>query len=159
MEQWYKKHPEIQDLEKKAMQNVWPSAKYCYLPSGDAGWIVHVRPIINGEHREWIFLIKYPFDHPSVESSIKCYPIKPNYYELQKIVDTSNITPKTIPFVHYDIDNNMYFPICKEDGDRKYIIRHADVALAMACRWITVFELGLTDQATWTLFQKKPMWE
>lgn len=156
MEQWYEKHPEIQDLEKKAMQNVCPSAQYCYLPSGEAGWIVHVRPVINGKRKEWNFLIKYPFDHPSVESSIRCYPIKPNFYDLQKMVDTSTITPKTLPYILFDIDNNMYLPLCKEGAGRG--IRHAEIAYARACKWMTVFERGLTDQDIWTLFQKKPMW-
>lgn len=158
MDQWYEKHPEIQDFEKRAMQNVCPSAKYCYLPSGDAGWIVHIRPHIKGECKEWTLLIKYPFDYPSVENSFRFYLIKPNYYDLQKSVSLSNITPKTIPYIIFDTDNNMYYlPLCKED-DKRCIIRHATVAFRIVCRWITVFELGLTDQAIWTLLQDEPKW-
>lgn len=50
-----------------------------------------------------------------------------------------------------------YLPLCKED-DKRCIIRHATVAFRIACRWITVFELELTDQAIWTLLQKEPKW-
>ncbi len=157
MKQWYEKHPEIQDMEKKAMQNVCPSAKYCYLPSGDAGWIVNVRTLIKGERKEWIFLIKYPSDHPSIDGSIRCYLIKPTYYDLQGLVDISNIEPKTIPYILFDTENNMYYlPLCKE-GDRRGI-RHAEIAYAGACQWMRIFELAITDQTTWAQFQRKPLW-
>ena len=52
------------------MQNICPFAKDCYIPSGDVGWIINVRPLIKGVRKEWIFLIKYPSEHPSVEDRL-----------------------------------------------------------------------------------------
>lgn len=73
------------------------------------------------------------------DASIKVYPVKPNYEEMKKMVDNSNVMPKIIP--HLLLDNNcsqIYLSISPFDFDMS-----ATTALAKAMRWVTVFELGL----------------
>ena len=74
------------------------------------------------------------------------------------MVARSRVTPKTIPHLLTDEQGQLY--MCTQDrnrieagvnkGDR---VDTAASCLRYAMRWITVFELGLIDQRTWTLFQ------
>lgn len=78
---------------------------------------------------------------------------------MMKMVNRSNVTPKTIPHLLRDETNQIY--MCTQDRNNIYAshekggkVTTAAACLRFAMRWITVFELGLIDQKTWSLFHE-----
>ena len=159
--EWYQTNPQLQKLEIKAMADIHPDAKMGYLPNGKMYWTIRIHPVVCGKRKDWTLLAVYDSDHPQQRwgGSVKFYPVKPNYDEMMKMVNRSNVTPKTIPHLLRDEDNQIY--MCTQDrnnieaGHNKgEKVTTAAACLRFAMRWITVFELGLIDQKTWSLFQK-----
>ena len=159
--EWYQTNPQLQKLEIKAMADIRPDAKMGYLPNGKMYWTIRIHPVVCGKRKDWTLLAVYDSDHPQQRwgGSVKFYPVKPNYDEMMKMVNRSNVTPKTIPHLLRDEDNQIY--MCTQDrnnieaGHNKgEKVTTAAACLRFAMRWITVFELGLIDQKTWSLFQK-----
>jgi len=98
----------------------------------------------------------YDDDHPQKGwgGSVKVYPVKPNFNEMLAMVNRSSVTPKTIPHMVRDNDQQLY--MCTQHRDNIRIDERcfsAAEGLRYAMRWITVFELGLIDQITWSKFQ------
>jgi len=158
--QWYKKRPELLRRELLAMQNIKPEAKSGFMSDGKMCWTVRLRPIVCGKRKDWTVLMVYDDDHPQIRwgGSVKVYPVKPNISEMQTMVSNSSVTPKSIPHLLRDENQQLY--MCTNHIDNIHDGREGDplVTSAAAClrfamRWITVFELGLIDQKTWTLFQ------
>ena len=159
--QWYQTNPQLQRLEIKAMADIHPDAKMDYLPNGKMCWTVRLRPVVCGKRKDWTLLAVYDSDHPQQRwgGSVKFYPVQPNYEEMVQMVQKSCVTPKDIPHLLRDDDNQIY--MCTQDkgkifaGHRKgEKVTTAAACLRFAMRWITVFELGLIDQKTWSLFQQ-----
>jgi hypothetical protein len=76
---------------------------------------------------------------------------------MMQLVNRSNVVPKSIPHLLHDEDNQIY--LCTQHKDNIYHghnkgerVTTAAACLRYAMRWVTVFELGLIDQKTWTLF-------
>ena len=78
-EQWYKKSPELYQMEIDAMKTVCPKASYGFLDTGQMYWKVPY----HGKERKWLLLIVYDSEHPHQGRSTRCYPIVPNYEELK----------------------------------------------------------------------------
>ena len=158
--QWYQTNPSLQRMEIAAMHDIQPGARYGFLPNGKMYWQIQIHPVnVKGERHDWTLLAVYDEDHPQQRwgGSVKFYPVCPNYQEMMQMVNRSYVTPKTIPHLLRDDDGQMY--MCSQDrnrveaghntGDRVYT---AATGLRLAMRWINVFELGILDQQTWTLF-------
>jgi hypothetical protein len=78
---------------------------------------------------------------------------------MMQLVMRSEVTPKTIPHLLRDEKNQAY--MCTQNMDNIYAshkkggkVTTAAACLRFAMRWITIFELGLIDQETWSLFQE-----
>lgn len=151
MVQWYESNKQLFDEEVRYMTEVMPTATYGFLKNGNMYWNIVVQPIVAGERKNWMLLAVYDPDYPQGNrgGAIKFYPIKPSYDEMTEMVQDSPVTPKTIP--HLMRDENYNIHISYVDSERTVII-NAATALAHIMRWITVFELGMIDQKTWTLF-------
>ena len=158
--EWYQTNPALQRAEIKAMADFHPDAKMGYLPNGKMYWTMRIHPVVCGQRKDWTLLAVYDSDHPQQRwgGSVKFYPVKPNYQEMQRMVAKSSVTPKTIPHLLTDSDGQIY--MCTQDRNNIYAdtqqggkVTSAAACLRFAMRWITVFELGLIDQKTWTLFQ------
>ena len=158
--EWYRTNPQLQRLEIQAMADIHPDAKMGYLPNGKMYWQIRIRPVVCGKRKDWTLLAVYDSDHPQQRwgGSVKFYPVKPNYAEMMDLVNRSRVTPKCIPHLLRDESNQIY--MCTQARSNIHAGREAGekVTTAAAClrfamRWITVFELGLIDQQTWTLFQ------
>ncbi len=159
--QWYQTNPALQKAEIKAMADIHPDAKMGYLPNGRMYWTVRLHPVVCGKRKDWTLLAVYDPDHPQARwgGSVKFYPVKPNYNEMMQLVNQSRVTPKTIPHLLTDEDNQIY--MCTQHKDNIHpgthkgeLVTTAAACLRFAMRWITVFELGLIDQKTWSLFQE-----
>ena len=159
--EWYQTNPQLQKLEIKAMADIHPDAKMGYLPNGKMYWQVRIRPVVCGQRKDWTLLAVYDSDHPQQRwgGSVKFYPVKPNYDEMMKMVNCSKVTPKTIPHMLRDGYNQMYMSIPDENNiyashERSSKVTTAAAYLRFAMGWITVFELGLIDQKTWSFFHE-----
>ena len=159
--EWYQTNPQLQRLEIKAMADIHPDARMGYLPNGKMYWTIRIHPVVCGSRKDWTLLAVYDSDHPQQRwgGSVKFYPVKPNYDEMMKMVNHSRVTPKTIPHLLRDDDNQIY--MCTQDRNNIYAgqsrgqkVTTAAACLRFAMRWITVFELGLIDQKTWSLFHE-----
>ncbi len=159
--QWYELNPALQKAEIKAMADIHPDAKMGYLPNGKMYWTMRLRPVVCGSRKDWTLLAVYDPDHPQKRwgGSVKFYPVKPNYQEMMEMVNRSSVTPKSIPHLLRDEDKQIY--MCTQHMDnvhdgqhRGELVTTAAACLRFAMRWITVFELGLIDQTTWSLFQQ-----
>ena len=158
--QWYKQNSALQRAEIQAMLDIKQDAKYNFLPNEKMYWTVRLRPVICGKRKDWTILMVYDEDHPQVRwgGSLKVYPVKPNIDEMQALVDRAFVSPKTIPHLLRDDDQQLY--MCTQHTDNVHAGRNrgekvttAAACLRFAMRWITVFELGLIDQTTWSKFQ------
>jgi len=155
--QWYQRDPQLQRDEIAAMLDIKPDAQQKFLPSGKMAWSVRLYPVICGKRKDWTILMVYDDDHPHKDwgGSVKVYPVKPNFNEMVSMVNRSSVTPKTIPHMLRDNDQQLY--MCTQHMDNIRIdneIFSAAEGLRYAMRWITVFELGLIDQITWSRFQE-----
>lgn len=159
--EWYQTNPQLQKLEIKAMADIHPDAKMGYFPNGKMYWTIRIHPVVCGKRKDWTLLAVYDSDHPQQRwgGSVKFYPVKPNYDEMMQMVNRSKVTPKTIPHLLRDEDNQIY--MCTQDRNNIYAghnkgekVTTAAACLRFAMRWITVFELGLIDQKTWSLFHE-----
>lgn len=169
MKQWYENNRVLLDAEIELMACIMPDAKYGFLSDGRLYWNITIRPVICGKRKNWTFLAVYDSDHPrhSFGGSVKFYPVKPNYIEMVHLVNSSNVVPKTIPHLLRDDLNQIY--ICTNAYSSLVIPTSksrtrnfqqlcekvsAATSLRYAMRWVTVFELGLIDQKTWSLFHE-----
>ena len=158
--EWYQTNPQLQRLEIQAMADIQPSAKMGYLPNGKMYWQIRIHPVVCGSRKDWTLLAVYDSDHPQQRwgGSVKFYPVKPNYTEMMQMVNKSRVVPKKIPHLLSDETHQLY--MCTQDRNNIYAgakgekVTTAAACLRFAMRWITVFELGLIDQKTWTLFQE-----
>ncbi|MBG0787548.1 MAG: hypothetical protein H0S79_20860 [Anaerolineaceae bacterium] len=159
--QWYQTNPLLQKAEISAMMEINPDAKWGYLPNQKMYWQIRIHPVICGSRKDWTLLAVYDSDHPQkrYSGSVRFYPAKPNYLEMVERVNQSMVKPKTIPHLWRDKDKQFYF--CSQDvrnihagrgkGEK---VTTAAACLRFAMRWITIFELGLIDQKTWSLFHQ-----
>ena len=159
--QWYQVNPALQRAEIQAMAEINPDAKMGYLPNGKMYWTIRLRPVVCGNRKDWTLLAVYDEDHPQQRwgGSVKFYPVKPNYTEMMQLVNASSVTPKSIPHLLRDSDQQIY--MCTQHQNNIHAGHHkgekvttAAACLRFASRWITVFELGLIDQKTWSLFHE-----
>ena len=160
--QWYEQKPDMMKIEIAAMADMQPNAKYDFLPNGKMYWQLQIHPDIAGVRKHWVFLAVYDEDHPQKRwgGSVKFYPVKPNYQDMCEMVEKSSVTPKHIPHLLTDDNDQIY--MCTQNyklilagrkkGER---ISSAATGLRFAIVWANYFEYGLLDQKIWTLFQRE----
>ncbi|MDR0839712.1 MAG: hypothetical protein LBN99_08765 [Oscillospiraceae bacterium] len=156
-EQWYNTNRRLLEAEIAAMEDFIPNPrqrKRGFLEDGKMYWQVAVGPKVAGRQRTWVLLMVYDSDHPQVRwgGSVKVYPVSPNINEMQQLVNNSRITPKTIPHLLSGPGGLYMCSAHTSDVHAGEQITSAAQCLRFAMRWINVFELGLRDQKTWTLF-------
>lgn len=148
--QWYEKFPELYQKEINSMELVCPKASHGFFITGQMYWKIPCVPFINGERKKWILLILYDSNYPHRGQSVKCYPIKPDYDAIRRIVLESNVNPKIVPHCILDGNGMMYFS-SDRIGDM-CITRSATSELRRAYRWVTCFELGIQNQNVWDMW-------
>lgn len=146
-DQWYKKHPELYQMEIDAMKTVCPEASHGFLDTGQMYWIAPCFSIANGQQKKWTLFLLYDSDYPHRDHSVRCYPIKPNYDEIKRTLLESEVIPKTIPHCIQDEKGMVYFSTERAGDDG--IITSATSELRRAFRWIYYFECGVQDQNIW----------
>lgn len=157
--EWYQSNPQLQEIEIITMNELYPDAKLGYLPNGRMYWIIIIHPVIFGEEKEWTLLAVYDSDHPHKKwgGSVKIYPVRPNYNEMQEMVNKSSVSPKGVPHLMDDDDNQIYLAsstICnrEEYKSEDELATLAVTQIRYALRWITIFEVGLVEQKVWSVF-------
>lgn len=153
--QWYETNPGLQQAEIQAMLAFHPTAQYGFLRDGRMYWQVRIRPDVLGERKDWTFLAVYDEDHPKQRwgGSVKFYPVSPNYEEMKARVEESSVTPKTIPHMLHDSENQLY--LCSQHRDlveAGKMVTSASACLRNVIYWVNMFEWGLLDQAIWDEF-------
>lgn len=122
--EWYQTNPKLQEVEIRAMNELYPDAKLGYLPDGRMYWIIILRPVIFGEEKEWTLLAVYDSDHPHKKwgGSVKIYPVRPNYNEMMQMLDISSVTPKdSIPHLIRDNSDCLFLDtlfFCDEEDNK-----------------------------------------
>lgn len=159
--QWYESNPALQEAEIAAMRAFEPDAQFGYLPDGKMFWPIRIRPEIAGERKDWTFLAVYDADHPQKRwgGSVKFYPVSPSYDEMRRMVEASSVTPKFIPHMLRDEDDQMYlctqhYQLVKAGHSAGEEVTSAAACLRMAMVWVNYFEYGLHDQEIWSEFQR-----
>jgi len=162
--EWHRSNPDLLRLEIQAMSEIHPDAKMGYLPNGKLYWQIRIHPVVCGSRKDWTLLAVYDSDHPKQRwgGSVKFYPVKPNYSEMMQMVQRSHVVPKNITHIPHmlpDSENQLY--LCSQDmnnihdgTDDTRKITTAAACLRFVMRWITVFELALIDEDTWSDFEK-----
>ena len=162
MMQWYEENKLLFDREIEGMKCIVPDTKYDFLSDGRMYWIITIHPVVCGKQSNLTFLAVYDSDYPHRKrgGSVKFYPMKPNYDEMMQMVNISEVFPKTIPHLLKDDFNQIYicslpYPILSTPRTmRVEEIASASTCLRNVMRWVSVFQLGLIDQKTWTLFHR-----
>lgn len=157
--EWYLSNPWLQKTEIEAMNKLYPDAKRGYLPDDRMYWTIILRPVIFGEEKEWTLLAVYDSDHPHKKwgGSVKIYPVRPNFNEMQEMVNNASVNPKKISHLLIDNDRNIYLASCVLCNRKEYNNENESATLAVtqiqyALRWITIFEVGLVEQKVWSVF-------
>ena len=166
--QWYNR-PEMQQLvnaEKEAMKPFlgkmeW--GKNCgVLSDGRMYWKVRQRIKMDDLYdTTYTIMLVYEPDHPRAQhgTSVHAYLMAPNNLDyLQKRVNLSNRTPKTINHVLTDREGNKYLCTATPQDYGTSLsgakgMLSAKQSLLYAIKWLHHFECGLLSQAHWNKFQ------
>lgn len=118
--QWYVDYPELYQQEIDAMKTVCSEAAHGFLDTGQMYWKVPCVPIIHGKRKEWVLLLLYDSDYPYHGQSVRCYPTKPNYDEIRRIMFESDVNPKIVPHCTRDTNGMIYFST-ERVGDNRVV--------------------------------------
>lgn len=112
--EWYQSNSQLQEIEIKEMNALYPNAKWVYLPNGQMYWTIIIHPVIFGEEKEWTLLAVYDSDHPHKKwgGPLKIYPVRPNYNKMLEMVNNSLTWPKCVPHLLSDNDSQIYLSSC-----------------------------------------------
>ena len=152
--QWYINDPNFRAREIAAVQSFSPNAKFGFLPDSRMYWLIPVSPVINNNKQRWMIKIIYDQNHPErkIGGSIRVYIINPQYTEIMEMIKEATISPKVIPHCIMDSEGLLIDIFWERNQTQYQIVKSATSAICGAFRWISVFNLGLKDQETWTLF-------
>ena len=162
--QWYETNKDLYNAEIAAMRKEFnnPNLQPKFMDDGRMYWVVTAKPNLGREYTtmKYKLLLVYDADHPKVRygSSVKVYPVNPSINELQSYVNRlPSVTPKNIPHTLVDSTGARY--LCTADttnvsDDITRGITSAVTSYRFAFRWLTIFELGIRDPATWAKFQR-----
>ena len=167
--QWYETNKDLYNAEVAAMRKEFnnPYLQPKFMNDGRMYWVVNTKPNLgkdeNGKEYKTLkykLLLVYDADHPKVRygSSVKVYLVSPSIYELQSYVNRlPGVMPKNIPHTLVDSAGVRY--LCTADtlnvsDDIMRGITSAVTSYRFAFRWLTIFELGIRDPATWAKFQR-----
>ncbi|MDY2886395.1 MAG: hypothetical protein SOT84_12230 [Bariatricus sp.] len=165
--QWYDTDEELYGAEIKGMRWFFPQAKCGFFKSNGAmWWAVDVIDKTKQKDKVWRLLIVYDQNHPlnqkvRKQSSVKVYPIKPSYSEIQDMMSNWSAEEQVCAgFRFYRDDNGAYLDIGPTDvnplpNENPEVILSAAGAALRAKNWIDLFERSLFDENYRRIFCNK----
>lgn len=157
--QWYKMDSELYALEVEAMKSFYPHAKLGYMSTTrDMYWIIHF-PKHKQQKESWTVILLYDKDYPTKQfiglPSIKVYPVKPNYAEIEEMVKIWSIEEQKAALSKYrfkkDYAGNYYLNIGKISLTERHVLSAAGIALCVE-NWIELFENSMVNEKYRRLF-------
>jgi hypothetical protein len=150
---WYERDKDLFNAEVAAMSRYFPAFKLQKLETGHLCWQGVIETGIG--YSPWHLLVMYDHNHPSNDSyggSIKIYSLEPDLEQYKA----------TIPHLLRDANQQIYLCTArKEDVNANTVISNvgkvtttAASSLAWAVKWITVFELWVSEKITLNQFQE-----
>ena len=150
LKQWYENNPELLEAEIAAMQRFFPQFELKKLNDGRLYWEGSVEPGIYeskfGVKKTYYLMAVYQQNHPHQQmgSSVYVYPVLPSVEEISR--ELYEKTGKNPSHLLKDSDGNLY--LCTATTDSVKVgetVTTAASVMAWAIKWLTAFELVLTD--------------
>ena len=149
--QWYKRDPELLEMEKMAMARAFSNFELGKLDDGRLYWIGSVTPGIYetkfGERRTYNLMAVYQQNHPEQKmgSSVFVYPLLPDAEELMEELHRKK---GAYPSHILRDANNQRYLCTAESSDVKTgnTVTTAASVIGWAVKWLMAFELVLTGE-------------
>lgn len=149
---WYENDPELYQLEVMAMTRKESPFRNFQLrkeSDGRLSWLGQVAPgLLKGGRRTYVLHAVYDHNHPhnsTFGGSVKVYMLDPDLDELKDRIK--------IPHLLRDSTGSVYLCTARhEDVKVGKINTSAASSLAWAVKWISMFELYLSDEITYEQF-------
>jgi hypothetical protein len=149
---WYENDPELYRLEVQAMTRRESPFRHFQLRKEEDGrlsWLGTVSPgLLKGGKRTYVLHAVYDHNHPhnsTFGGSVKVYVLDPDMDELSQRLK--------IPHLLRDSAGSVYLCTARhEDFKAGKVSTSAASALAWAVKWISLFELYLSDEVTYDQF-------
>jgi hypothetical protein len=149
---WYENDPELYQLEVQAMtrhESPFRDFKLRKESDGRLAWIGQVSPgLLKGGKRTYTLHAVYDHNHPhnsTFGGSVKVYMLDPDLDEMSQRI--------RIPHLLRDAAGSVYLCTARhEDFKAGRVTTSAASALAWAVKWISLFELYLSDEITYEQF-------
>lgn len=164
---WYEENPELLSDEISLIKNEFPNAEQYILPNKKITYRIDMPIVVKGRVKIWTLLAVYNDDYPQIKKGdyfdyypIKIYPVKPNFSEIQLMINNSKVLPHDIFRMMRDDNNQIFFATnwtndyrFKKEGRYWSCTRQ----LRLVKIGITLFENGLINQNIWSELTKCPM--
>lgn len=149
---WYENDPELYQLEVQAMtrrESPFRTFQLRKETDGRLSWLGQVSPgLLKGGKRTYTLHAVYDHNHPhnsSFGGSVKVYVLDPDLDDLSQRLK--------IPHLLRDSTGSVYLCTARhEDFKAGKVTTSAASALAWAVKWISLFELYLSDEVTYDQF-------
>jgi hypothetical protein len=149
---WYENDPELYRLEVQAMKRPESPFRHFQLrkeADGRLAWLGHITPgLLKGGQRSYALHAVYDHNHPhnsSYGGSVKVYMLDPDLDELSQQL--------RIPHLLRDSAASVYLCTARhEDFKAGKVTTSAASALAWAVRWVSLFELYLSEEISYDQF-------
>lgn len=149
---WYENDPELYQLEVQAMTRLESPFRSFQLRKeidGRLSWLGQVVPgLLKGGQRTYTLHAVYDHNHPhntTYGGSVKVYMLDPDLDDLSSRLK--------IPHLLRDSAGSVYLCTARqEDFKAGRVTTSAASALAWAVKWISLFELYLSDEITYDQF-------
>ena len=146
---WYERDPELFKEEVAAMNRQFPQFTLSKMNDGRLSWTGIVRPKSIRENVTWELRLVYDKNHPNNNSyggSVRVYAVNPDLNQIRRQLGC-------IPHALMDPSGNTYIcPAKKEDVRVGRVVTSAVSSLALAIKWIDVFESWLAGDVSTTEF-------
>lgn len=141
---WYEKYPDLYTTEIEQMKKYFPQFSFRKLENGHLSWIGIVRPDNVRKNAVYILMLVYENNYPiclNDGGSVRVYILAPD-------LDKLNRDFGGIPHLLYDEKGFVYLCTAREEDiqNSKKKSYSAAESLAVALKWIAVFELWLADE-------------
>jgi hypothetical protein len=149
---WYENDPELYQLEVRAMtrrESPFRAFQLRKETDGRLAWLGSVAPgLLKGGKRTYLLHAVYDHNHPhnsSFGGSVKVYVLDPDLDDMSERLK--------IPHLLRDSAGSVYLCTARhEDFKAGKVTTSAASALAWAVKWISLFELYLSDEVTYDQF-------
>jgi hypothetical protein len=143
---WYDSDPELYRAEVEAMHRYFPSFRLEKETDGRLSWLGQVTPgLIGRTPRPYTLQAVYDHSHPNNDSyggSVKVYSVEPDLEQLA--------AGQPIPHTLRDSQHELYICTARQEDVKTgksvgSAVTTAAVAISWAVKWLTAFELWLTE--------------